>query len=143
MKFSAIIAIVVIALVASLAMVDATPVLDRRAPQPTAGPIADYILGGFAKDLQEYKLGEDKRKIIARYRTALVQENKELIIRLRQEKKHNIAIAKVDKMATKLHRAVYRYDALKIHGRYYLQHYNRYRKNQKALKKLDELSRKV
>jgi uncharacterized membrane protein len=34
MKLSAVIAIVVIAVVASLAMVDATPVLDCRAPQP-------------------------------------------------------------------------------------------------------------
>jgi Tfp pilus assembly protein FimT len=33
MKFSTVIVIAVIAVVASLAMVDATPVLDRRAPQ--------------------------------------------------------------------------------------------------------------
>jgi sensor domain CHASE-containing protein len=35
MKFPAVIAIAIIVVVTSLAMVDATPVLDRRAPQTT------------------------------------------------------------------------------------------------------------
>jgi hypothetical protein len=37
MKFSAIIAIAVVAVIASLAIVDAAPVLNRRASQPNPG----------------------------------------------------------------------------------------------------------
>jgi hypothetical protein len=72
----------------------------------------------------------------------LFEKTKNLLSNFDEKKCADIAIAKVDKMATKVHRAFYLYDALKICIHYYQQRYDRYRKNQEALKKRDELGRK-
>jgi hypothetical protein len=52
MKFSAVIAIAVIAVATSLAMVDATPVLDRRAPSPVFKGAFNYEK--FAAEQEKY-----------------------------------------------------------------------------------------
>jgi hypothetical protein len=46
MKFSVVIAIAVIAVVASLSMVDAEPILNRRDPQPRPIPASGPSSGG-------------------------------------------------------------------------------------------------
>jgi hypothetical protein len=56
MKFSAVIAIAVIAVVANLAMVDATPVLDSRAQQPALAEVEEYEkLAATLEKVRKYK----------------------------------------------------------------------------------------
>jgi hypothetical protein len=55
MKFSTVIAIAIIAIVASLAMVDTTPVLNRRAP-PAEELLPPLLEGIFQKSLPAYEV---------------------------------------------------------------------------------------